>query len=237
MGNLSLQRPNAINWRTRAPSIAPPDFEFLNLHGVDVEKIEWDFRKIRVTARDAFISPRDSTIRLANLLDSLTWKQRRKLTANQYRTEIENRHDSKNYEQIRIPKIELVTHFKSLNFKAERAVGGRAICKKPLLDVILQFDEHLNQVGEKRWRDFEYPYRDISKRSRLIAEWVNWFFKIKYGIESTYKAEQIRKLLTRKRTQKQNWATGILPNPNQIVLVRISISSIQRRRNGSKRVF
>lgn len=171
--------------------LSPPFKSALELNGIVTAYIEWEFRKLRITTRDAFIRYELSTIRLIHLLDEETGTKRKKLKAFDYTTSQEFRGDSgfKPKTKTVVPKKFLVEEFKRLDVKREAALGGIVICKAPLVEVIRDFNSLL--IASKSNRD----YVSLAKRARIICLWVKWFFKEKYGIVSNYNQLQIRELI------------------------------------------
>ncbi len=172
-------------------AVIPPSKSALELNGIDTAYIEWEFRKLRITTRDAFIRYKLATIRLIHLLDDETGTKRKKRKATDYTTSQEFRGDSgfKPKTKTIIPKKFLVEEFKRLGVKREAALGGIVICKAPLVEVIRDFNRLL--IASQSNRD----YVSLAQRARIICLWVEWFFKLKYGIVSSYNQLQIRELI------------------------------------------
>lgn len=186
-----------------------PSKEILKECGIDANDIEWRFRSLRITLRDAFIEYGDRTLRVAHLFDLSTQTSRRKLKKSKYAFTREFKDDPKIPEQW-IQRNELLDLLKKLDVRAEAALGGTVICKQPLLAVIKYFDGQL--ISKRKDLDMHYPFTTIVQRADVITEWVNWFFKTKYGIESKYKPEQIRKLIDGTYEKKATQGTVDLPN-------------------------
>lgn len=179
------------------PKIEVPDKWYLRKHGLDTDAIEWEFRSLRITLRDAFIDIGNSAIRLKNLFDLSSQTSRRKLKAEHYFIISEFKDDPKKW-PYRISKSDIIREIKKLDVRFEKAAGGQLICKAPLIKVLRHFNDLLISMAKKQKENDGFLYKSSSSRARLIAQWTNWFFKAKYGIESTYKPEQIRKLIKAK---------------------------------------
>lgn len=176
---------------------AVPDRRILIRYRVDVDKLEWMFRSLRITRRDAFIEIDGAAIRLAHFFDKSLKPSRRKLKAEHYFIIPEFKDDPRK-RPYRISKKELVQRLRKLDARYEGAAQGHLICKAPLVTAIKTFNSILLDLANEN-RDGNFLYETESARARLFANWVNWLFKTKYGIESTYKPEQIRKLIKLKR--------------------------------------
>lgn len=142
-----------------------------------------------------------SAIRLVHLFDPSTQTNRRKLKAEHYFVIRELKGDPKK-RAYRISRKDIVDALRRQDVRYEKAAQGQLVCKAPLAEVVVHFDKLLRVLAQKHRDDDRFLYSNASARARLISRWVNWFFKTKYGIESTYKPEQIRKLIkaTRRRT-------------------------------------
>lgn len=199
----------ALSAKFTKRDIPPPFKDLLFQYGIDVEDIEWQFRSLRITLKDAFIEYGDRTIRVAHLFDLSTQTSRRKLKKSKYAFIREFNDDPKILEQW-IERKELLDLLKKLDVRAEAALDGKVICKQPLLEVIKYFDDQLK--SKQKDLDWHYPFTKTVQRADVITEWVNWFFKTKYGIESKYKPEQIRKLIDGTYEKKASQGTVDLPN-------------------------
>ncbi len=186
------------------PKEEAPDRWYLSSKcGIDIDALEWMFRSLRITRRDAFLDIDGFAIRLVHLFDPSSQTSRRKLKAEHYFVIPEFKDDPKKA-PYRISKQDIVRELRKLDARYESAAQGQLVCKRPLTKVIVHFNTILKEVGKKHRDDFSFLYGTSNARARLIAAWVNWFFKAKYGIESTYKPEQIRKLIepARRRSAK-----------------------------------
>lgn len=129
-------------------------------------------------------------VRLVSIMPKLV---RRKLSKGLYTITDDNDELNKQSPVIRSKTINAA--FNRLQVQKERAVGGRTICKKPLIKLVKRLNAVLVNRGKKASPQHKYPYSTMSARCRLIADLINWFFKSKYNFTTNYKPEQIRKLI------------------------------------------
>ena len=180
-----------LGWK----DIPTPEIYYLRKHRFPVEDMEWMFRSLRLTRRDAFIEIDGNTIRLHHFFDKSIKPERRKLKAEHYFVIPEFKDDPRRKMSYRVSKKDLIFHLRKLDARIEKSAQGHLICKAPLVAAMKRFNDELLAVVAKD-RKGTFKYTSENARARLIALWVNWILKRKYGIESTYESEQIRKLIT-----------------------------------------
>lgn len=178
-----------LGWK----DIPTPKTYLLKRYRFPIEEMEWMFRSLRLTRRDAFIEVDGNAIRLHHFFDKSIKPDRRKLKAEHYFVIPEFKGDPRKA-SYRVSKQELIHQLRKLDARIEKSAQGHLICKAPLVAAIKKFNEELLAVVAKD-RKGTFIYKSENARARLIALWVNWLFKRKYGIESTYEPEQIRKLI------------------------------------------
>lgn len=163
----------------------------LKLNGIDTDLLEDRFWHLKITLKDAYITHGvTGAILISDILDQPTQTRRKKLKANSYKFKPKAEIDLHFSGENEISRTELIQKLNALDIKSESAVGGQLICKAPLVEAIHYFNTQLLDSSSNR------DYVTEAQRVKIICQWVNWFFHERYGIESTYKPEQIRKLIS-----------------------------------------